>query len=47
VSDFGDADLFADPAAVVLDEDLKHPAARGEAALDGERRAAGNGLVRS
>jgi hypothetical protein len=32
-------DLLADPATVVLDEDLENPAARGEAALDGARRS--------
>jgi hypothetical protein len=45
VPDFGRGDLLADPTAVVLDEDLEHPAARREPTFNGERRPAGDGLM--
>jgi hypothetical protein len=38
-------DLLADPAIVVLDEDLNRPAAGVDAALDGPGRASGDRLV--
>jgi hypothetical protein len=38
-------DRLADPAAVVLDEDLQDTAAGGERALDGAGSSAGDRLV--
>ena len=38
-------DLLAEPARVVLDEDLQDAAARLDLPLDGSRRPAGDGLM--